>query len=506
VQILPVISLVYAFFAVVILFFGLLVTDKISRFDQFQEEVEMQLRMRGLGLSMRESLLTGRFVNPDYPFLAVKGRDAIREEHPKILVVGDSFVFGSGLTNINQIWWTILQSELNQRGYDCAVYAAGLGGASTWDELLWLRDTALLEDIKPDLVIIGFVTNDMILDSRYLKKGLLSSFYNKIDQSIESQKNKHYVDRGWISEIFPNLNAVIDYKLASRNGAYSAYEDLDEFLAGNEHLEYCKTLLFQPLGEFVKHAGIPVVVIPTPESPRGRDFELLYENVLPLFEQAGLPVHNPLDRFRDRYPKPNRQVDKYFMAMPTDYHPGPATSWFLGEYAADVLEREYPSILGAKGNRDKSKLTIEINDWMPYMLEPRVIQESGSASQYTIEYPDQTLEADMKRWININFLTYPLGKKYVKLSFKHPVKLSSIQIESEYLLSAEVNTLGLNLDLGFDDQKPISLGKRRSSSCTWEDASDRYVTSLLISAVTKDGRQAPLTITIESDGGEEAFY
>jgi len=72
------------------------------------------------------------------------------------------------------------------------------------------------------------------------------------------------------------------------------------------------------------------------------------------------------------------------------------------------------------------------------------------------------------------------------------------------VLSAEVYTLAMNEKLGFDDQKPVKLSKLGGD--IWRDGSERYVTSLLISAKTKDGKQAPLTVTIERDGGEEAFY
>jgi len=506
VQILPVISLVYAFFAVVVVFFGLLIVDSSSQFAKHLKENEMRISMAAERLSMFRYLKTGKTKDMGHPLIMVRGREEVRKEHPKVLVVGDSFVWGDGCTNINQIWWSILQSELERRGYDCKVYAAGLGGASTYDEFLWLRDTTLIEDIEPDLMIIGYVTNDLDLGNLNHEQGVPPYVQEAYSQWIEANKKSYHREKSLVRELLPALSTFTRYKRLSRNGTNSIYEDAEMRMAGGEYLKYYNACVLEPLGKFIGQIGIPTIVIPTPESPHGQDFAALYRNVLPLFEQAGLPVHNPLGKFIERYPKPDRKFDKYFMAFPTDYHPGPATSWFLGEYAADVLEQEYASMLGKKGERDKAKFTIEINDWFPFMLEPKAIQESGSIAQYAIEYPDQTLEADIKNWTNLNFLSYPLGKNYVKLNFKYPVKLSSIQIEGEYLRSAKVYTLGLNLDLGFDDQKPVSLGYRRGTSCTWKDISERYVTSLLISAKTKDGRQAPLTITIESDGGEEAFY
>jgi len=506
----PVLSMAYAFFALVILFFGLLLADKVSNYRHYLDEDDIVNRLSVERLTFFSAVETGEPPDQEYPLMMVRGREEIRKEHPKILVLGDSFVFGDGLSNINQIWWNILQSELDRRGYDCAVYAAGMGRASTYDEFCWLKDTSLLEDIQPDLIIIGYVTNDPDLGSMNWDKSLFSLVVENAQRAVaenfqieETAGTMWYAQKGWGPAFIPNLYAFIGNKWLTRAGAYAAWE---REMVESGHLENYSALVLRPLGEFVEGLGIPTIVIPTPTSPRGRNFELLYQAVLPLFEEAGLPVYNPLSRFNERYPKPNRKFDEYFSANPANSHPGPATSWFLGQYAADALEQHYPSILGEKSGRNKSKLVIEVNDWFPFMLGPQAMQESGAASRYTIRYPDQALEADIEKWANLNFLTYPLKEKYVKLNFKTPVRLSGVQIEGEDLLSAEVYTLAINEKLGFDDQKPVRLGGRRGNQCAWEDGSGRYVTSLLISAKTKDGKQAALTVTIESDGGEEAFY
>lgn len=498
----PVVSLVYAYFAVVCLFFGLLIVNHASGYEQLFKE-------HSIATSMRFEKRTRKY---PYSLMQIEGREDIREEHPKILVIGDSFVWGDGITNLNQIWWGILRSELERRGYDCAVYAVGWGGFSTYEEFLWLRDKSILEDIQPDLIIIGYVTNDPDMarldESMGIKLNLPKS-YTKYDS--------------WLRSINPSVYDSIDTYLGKaldksenrfNNAEYGyQYSTWESKLVESGNLEIYNTHVVRPLAEFVLEKNIPLIVIPTPSVPHRDAFEAHYQAVLPLFEQAGLPVHNPLDSFVALYADQLRKGNIYnnFMVSRINPHPGPATSSFLGQYAADVLEQNYASILGEKRDRDKSRLSIEINDWMPYMLNPRAIRESGSSSQYTIDYPDQSSKADLTymnplRGEHGNFLTLPLSQKYVKLDFKYPVKLSSIKIEGEDLLSAAVHTLALNPDLGFDDQKPVSLGRWRGVPCMWKDGSGRYVTSLLVSAKTKDGKQASLVITIESDGGEEAFY
>ena len=89
-------------------------------------------------------------------------------DKPRILVLGDSFVWGDGYLNVNDVWWRQLERELHRRGHwQVEVVAAGLGGASTQDELRWLRGTNLLSQVAPDLVVLGYVANDPdVKDSR----------------------------------------------------------------------------------------------------------------------------------------------------------------------------------------------------------------------------------------------------------------------------------------------------------------------------------------------------
>ena len=495
VRIFPIVSFSYAFFAVVIAFFGLLIIDRAGGQELNQREYLSEALMR----------LEQYAWDRDYPLLQIRGREHIRGEHPKILVLGDSFVWGEGLRNANQVWWQRMACELRKRGYDCEVYAVGYPGASTYDELLWLRNSSVLKEIDPDLVMIGYCTNDtelanLDLDADEQDENFIQTFREIIDQLVDGYKDLWSEQANPMLKVLPNLYSFAFIEMQKK--AKRAYTDWEEEMAQGEYLEYFNTYAVQPLGELVAQLGIPTIVFPTPESPRGRNFELLYRDTMPLFEQAGIRVYNPLDKFIEKYPRPNRKIDRHLTVSPVNPHPGPATSWFLGAFAADILEQEYASVLGEKRTKEKA-YPIEINDWMPFMLDPQPIQESSSVSQYSIEYPDQSSTADLENRVHGNFLTVPLRKKYVTLNFKNPMKLSSVIIEGEDLLSAEVHTLAINHELGFDDQNPVSLGRRKGPQCVWADKGGRDVTSLLISAKTKDGKQASLTVTIE---GEVALW
>jgi len=472
-RIFPVRSLAYAFFSAVIVFFGLLTVEEASGYLKLMSE-------DFIGIFMNYEKLSRKF---EYPLIAYKGREEVDAERPKILVLGDSFVFGDGLTNFNQIWWNVMARELERRGYDCQVCAVGEPAIATYNEYLWLESTSLLEDIQPDLIIITYVKNDADLSCLQSDLPFLNFTERFSNLTAIHAWGLGALEKKPIGTVFPNMYAFVARKQMSKENG-----NREEEMIQNENLEIYNSDVLRPLGELIAHTGIPAIVFPTPEKPARKRFELLYRDVLPIFEQAGFPVYNPLDEFLERYPRPNRRQNKYFRASAVNQHPGPATSWFLGEYAADVIEREYACVLGEKRHGEKA-YPIEINDWMPYMLDPRALMESEFVSQYVIDYPDQSSEPDLVNLVHGNFLTIPLGKKYVKLNFKYPVRLSSVKIEGEDLLSISIWTLGINEKLGFDDQKPVK----------WPRGRERRVTSLLISAKTVDGKQTPLTVTIEGE-------
>lgn len=78
----------------------------------------------------------------------------------RIVAIGDSYTFGFRVAN-DETWPNVLERLLNENagpGMRFEVLNMGVGGYSTRDEALVLKYKAL--GWKPDLVIIGYVTND----------------------------------------------------------------------------------------------------------------------------------------------------------------------------------------------------------------------------------------------------------------------------------------------------------------------------------------------------------
>lgn len=118
------------------------------------------------------SYLTERDLSLRWRFSPTNGRNSLglknRELAPKktgayrILFLGDSLIW-SGDTSSGQLYTVVLEDRLNSRYSNRSnffeVINAGIPGYTTYQELEFLRIYGI--DMEPDLVILGFVFNDL---------------------------------------------------------------------------------------------------------------------------------------------------------------------------------------------------------------------------------------------------------------------------------------------------------------------------------------------------------
>ena len=95
-----------------------------------------------------------------YPLVDVYGKKQYPKDTYNIVIAGDSFVWGDGCTNRNELFWRLLEQKLEEKGYNCRVYGVGTAGATAYEELSWLTETDMIEELSPDILIMGFVEND----------------------------------------------------------------------------------------------------------------------------------------------------------------------------------------------------------------------------------------------------------------------------------------------------------------------------------------------------------
>lgn len=95
--------------------------------------------------------------NPD----GFRDRPFARDRRPetlRVLAVGDSFTFGDGIERVEDTWPRVLERRLRAAGLDAEVFNLGKPGTNTaYQRALLAR---WLPELRPDVVVVGFVPND----------------------------------------------------------------------------------------------------------------------------------------------------------------------------------------------------------------------------------------------------------------------------------------------------------------------------------------------------------
>lgn len=87
------------------------------------------------------------------------------KQYKKVLLLGDSFIFGHGVNMENHIA-THLENMLNERDNNFTIINAGVGGWGTLQEVAYAKDN--FELLNPDFIILLFCGNDPNDDNKFL--------------------------------------------------------------------------------------------------------------------------------------------------------------------------------------------------------------------------------------------------------------------------------------------------------------------------------------------------
>lgn len=390
--------------------------------------------------------------NQDYVWKSKGIQVGKKSVKPKrILVMGDSFVWGYGHTNVNDLWWRQLQRELNNRGYnEVEVIAAGTSGASTFEQFDALIENNLLDEYSVDAVIWGYVTNDP--DQR-----MIPNFnYSLLDQKDNVLK---ILKTGIVSKLYPRLSnqlvslrekKVVDHLQNDTNGyEYSRWEL--ELLEGKNFQAFQKTI--EKLAQFKQEISIPLFFITLPNSPSLDYFEPRYQKVSYLFKSFGIDFYNILYSFVEKYPNLAPEGNKLVWGInPADGHPGPISAHFFAVQAANILEKNYSEVLGRRSEKP-TDYPLAINDWMPYSLN----LHKKSLGVYTFDYPKVT--------DNMPYL--PLKRYYVQLNLENPIKIKEIHLEGSNLESVNFDYTLVDTKLGYDNGNIYSMKLQKGNKLRW---------------------------------------
>jgi hypothetical protein len=355
-----------------------------------------------------------------------------------ILVMGDSFVWGPPYITLNHLWWRQLAIELERRGYrQVDVVAAGHPGWSTRRQLECARE--LIPEVKPDLVIWGYVTNDP--DEKMVRQ-----IFDTQDRPPYGQRIRRLSQR-----LLPNLafkfESLRDDKLANQYAGPEygyAYFDWElKLLEGENFARYRDTV--SKVGTLLREANVPGFLITLPRWPCREHYEPRYGPALEAWQSAAIPIHNSLDEFIGRYgnqPLTGPQALRWGI-NPADSHPGPRATHFHAVMATDYMEKHWPDTLGQKDPSQPHELAI--NDWLPHDLD---VRQTNTETRQTIVAPPhpgtdivegtttvQTFELDYP--LTEEFMPrLPLEEPTVLLALRFPVPIHEIRLEGPGLTGA----------------------------------------------------------------------
>ncbi len=402
----------------------------------------------------------------------------------RILIVGDSYVWGNGYTNPNMIWWQQLRNMLELNGYNnVELEALGYPGYSTQDEVKKLSKKEITELYRPHLIIIGYIANDAELMN---EKG---KYLLPIRWTDDLAYMKDSIILKGLKKFWPNLyskfNDIIfkkygnDKKFCEKYG-YDYYTWL-EIVNNEPWLTTYEEKVIIPLKTLMKEKlpDTELVFISLNSYPDPSEIKQ-YENIMNKIIENSLRFENLLPKYIKKYPNFEWDIENWII-NPTDYHPGYKVANFYAEEVFAMLKRDYSHIIG--NQNEVVDIPIEINDTLPYMLDAKLIDNNT----YEFIYP--------KKGTENAFLTLPIKKPYVKLNLKYPKKITRIEITGENIESIHLFTNQINKELGYDDNKLKDFGEKEGSY-VWK-IKDEEITSINISAKIKNDDEKKLEMIFD---------
>jgi hypothetical protein len=242
-----------------------------------------------------------------------------KEGDKRIAVLGDSFVWGTGIPN-ELTWNHQLEKMLNEKYKNVEVLSWGFPAWSTMDELSFLENHGLKYDI--DMLIVDYVNNDPHIQRIELK---VFSWHKSAGAKI-------------LKIFFPNAISFIRaylYNFLFKHFDDYGYSNWIEKLHSEENLnEYGK--LLQDFAQFCHNKNIKLLFVLTP-SNHDEVYRRHFDKIIPLLERAHI-------KYIDLYPESKREYGhiniRKLWANPGDPHPGQLLTNQFARNVLDYLERE----------------------------------------------------------------------------------------------------------------------------------------------------------------------
>ena len=364
-----------------------------------------------------------------------------KKEKKRILIVGDSVLWGHGYSNANLIWWQQLRNQLLRLGYnDVEIYALCRAGYNTIQQHKALIKNDIMNNLNPDLIIFTYVENDTEAwqnpydDNeiwKYSDYGNHEPLELIFGNSVSSFFNKFY----------PNLSSKINTLLLDKyTPKYGfGWNDYMNQIVSEEFLEKYKENALIPLKKYLDNYDVPYFVVAMPN-----DWDKQVERnkkIQNVFVSAGFKFYNLDDEFLKETQKKyffekNYSHNTLYKINPANGHIGTKITDFLARQVSNILINEYPNVLGNISEVEMNDVII--NDPMPRNINLKKISEN----EFTFIYPSSKNK----------LLSMPIREDYVKLNFMYPIDINSIEVTGDNIKNANLYINKIDEFLGYDTQ------------------------------------------------------
>lgn len=428
----------------------------------------------------------------------------------RILVVGDSYVWGVSSVNSNLLFWQQLRNMLSDSGYDeVEIIAIALSGLNTYQEYLALKIPGVIEEVDPDLIIFAAAFNDVIPANYDLYDTDMQDFsgffvdipHNNYYQQVTLKLSKNYdffrneknifikISRKLFPNLYKKISNIIIKKYQSNEtfilkyGFASEYYSVKYGLNNKYWLSQYKERSLRPIVSFMKNnlPSVKYFFFPLYTVPDEREKEI-FDPIENLYDELGITYHSILDEFIKKYPTYDYNDGTWNSLY--DYHPGSKTHYFYASKIYDILITQYQNILGKqKTFRD---LPLEINETLPYLP---VNAKKINNTTYTFTYPENTEV----------LLDFPIDTRYIKFNLKYPKKIKRIEIipiNKSMVNSLQLWTNQVNKNLGYDDAISFIDWGKQTRNFNWEILGKEEITSINLHADIRNGEQTQFQMKI----------
>lgn len=402
-----------------------------------------------------------------------------KTDKKRILVVGDSYVWGHGYSNANYIWWQQLRNKLMEKGYnDVEVVAMGISNYNTYQEMLMLQEADIVNTVNPDLIIFSYVLNDTeAWQYPYDNDSIWKSVKINYDEPLNTILSDGV--SSFVKKLYPNLHNKVNSLLTEKyssiyNGFGLSILDYEREVTSDKFLINYGENVLTPLKNYLdSEVGVPYFFVGIPFWPS--DSVIMYfSKIQQVFDNYNIKFFDLSQLYKEEALYYDNNIYKI---NPANGHPGTKTTEFAARKVLSILESNYSDIIGRQTDINMDEIII--NDPMPRTIDLQKVNDG----EYSFNYPSK----------KENTLYMPIEKKYIKLNFMYPVDLKSIEINGENINDLEVYINKIDIDVGYDNQKMYKV--EYDEKFIW-NVNCQKVTSINIHADIKNGDSSKLMIKL----------